>query len=153
MANEISFDADTGLTFFACRFQLDGDVFLTDGASDEVWGTGGRDADDYDIPVTESGSSGHYVGGFDPGGNIALGRYKVVVYEQAGVNPDDSDLPAREKGEILWSGTSEIFDSDLLGIIIVGISAVRDDIASAHETTDALIVSTFTNVFNIYNES
>ena len=143
MANEISFDADTGLTFFACRFQLDGHVFLSAGSSDEVWGTGGRDADDYDIPVSEVGTSGHYVGDFDPGasGNIAAGRYKVAAYEQAGANPADSDLPAREKGEILWDGTSEIFGAD------------EDDIADAHETTDALIVSTFTDVLNIYDET
>lgn len=143
MANEIAFDAVSGLTFFACRFQLDGDVFLTNGASDEVWGTGGRDANDYDIPITESGSSGHYVGDFDPSasGNIAAGRYKVAVYQQLGANPADTDLPAREKGEMLWDGTSEIFGAD------------EDDVSEAHAVTDALIVSTFTNVFNVYDES
>lgn len=143
MSNEISFDASSGLNYFACRFQLNGNVFLSDGSSDEVWGTGGRDANDYDIPVAESGSSGHYVGDFDPGasGNIAAGRYKVAVYQILGVNPADTDLPAREKGEILWDGTSEIFKAD------------EDDITDAHETTDDLITSTFTNVFNIYDES
>ncbi len=143
MSNEIAFDAVSGLTFFACRFQLNGDVFLSAGSSDEVWGTGGRDADDYDIPVTESGSSGHYVGNFDPGasGNIAAGRYKVAAYQQLGANPADTDLPAREKGEILWDGTSEIFKAD------------EDDITAAHEITDALMISVFTNVLNIYDES
>ena len=47
MANEITHNAVTGLTLYFCMFQQDGDVFLTGGASDEVWGTGGRDADDY----------------------------------------------------------------------------------------------------------
>ena len=141
MANEIQFDFIPGSTFFVCRFQSDGDVFLTDGASDEVWGVGGRDADDYDIPVTESGDSGHFVGDFDPGGNIAAGRYKVAAYLQSGVNPADTDLPALFMGEILWDGTSEIFKAD------------EDDVSDAHETTDALIVSTFTNVHNIYDES
>lgn len=143
MANEIGFDADTGLTFFACRFQPDGHVFLTAGSSDEAWGTGGRDADDYDIPVTEVGDSGHYVGDFDPGasGNIAAGRYKVAAYKQAGANPADSDLPAKWRGEILWDGTSEIHGAD------------EDDITTAHATTDALIGTTFTSVLNIYDET
>lgn len=141
MSNELHYDFDSGRTLFACRFQLNGDVFLANGASDEVWGVGGRDADDYDIAMAESGSSGHYVGDFDPDGNIGANRYKVAVYEQIGGSPADSDIPALGKGEILWDGSSEIFQAD------------EDDVTDAHETTDALIISTFTNVFNIYDES
>ncbi len=145
MANEISFDAKAGLTFFACRFQLNGDVFLTDGASDEVWGLGGRDADFYDIPITESGDSGHYVGDFDPGasGNIAAGRYKVNVYKRKGDDPADTDLAAKGRGEILWDGSSEIFGAD------------EDDITDAHSTTDALIVTLtgyVQSILNVYDE-
>ena len=105
--NEIVHDFTTGSTLYAARFQLGGDVFLTDGATDEVWGTGGRDADDYDVTMTESGSSGHYVGNFDTSGNIVLGIYEVTVYEQAGGSPADSDR-AIARGEIYWSGVSEI---------------------------------------------
>jgi len=145
MPNEIAFDAKSGLTFFAYRFQPNGDVLLSDGASDEVWGLGGRDADDYDIPVTESGDSGHYVGDFDPGasGNIAAGRYKVAVCKQAGGNPADTDLPARYFGGILWDGSSEIFGAD------------EDDITTAHATTDALVTiltGYVQGVLNIYDE-
>jgi hypothetical protein len=107
MANEIAHNYTTGSTLYACRFQLDGDVFLTAGASDEVWGTGGRDADDYDVAMTESGSSGHYVCDFDASSNIAEGHYRVTVFLQAGANPADADIELAQ-GEIFWDGTSEV---------------------------------------------
>lgn len=109
MSNEIHFDATSGLAFYFCAFQLDGDVLLTGGASDETWGTGGRDADDYDEAMTEDGSSGHYVGSF--ASSPATGRYKVTVYRRAGANPADSDI-AHAKGEIRWDGSAEILLAD-----------------------------------------
>ena len=119
MANEITHNAITGLTLYACRWQLDGDVFLTSGASDEVWGTGGRDADDYDVAMTEEASSGHYKADFDASANIASGTYKVAIYKQAGGSPVDSD-PAIAQGEIYWDGTTEInlytLDTDISSI-------------------------------------
>ena len=105
--NEIVHDTTTGSTLYAARFQLDRDVFLTDGATDEVWGTGGRDADDYDVTMTEGGTSGHFVGNFDTSVNIAAGVYQVTVYEQAGGSPVDSDKPVA-RGEIYWDGTAEL---------------------------------------------
>lgn len=108
MANEIHHNHDTGNTLYFCAFQFDGDVFLTGGASDEPWGTGGRDADDYDEAMTEQGTgpaSGHYVGSFDT--SIAAGVYHIVVYLQAGANPVDSDM-ALAQGEIYWDGLSQI---------------------------------------------
>ena len=108
MANEIWHNFFTGETLYACRFQSDGNVFLTSGASDEVWGAGGRDADDYDVTMTEDGVGGHFVGDFDTSGNITISNpYRVVVFWQAGANPADTDLPIAE-GEIQWGGTSEV---------------------------------------------
>ena len=126
MADEIAHDYISGATLYACRFQLNGDVFLSNGASDEVWGTGGRDADDYDIAMPESGSSGHYVGDFDASGNIAAGFYRVTVYVQAGANPADSDV-AVARGEGEWDGTQ--FER----------CAKKQDVLDSHTTTDALI--------------
>ncbi len=104
--NEVSWDYLPGCTLYFCRFQLNGDVFLSDGASDEVWGTGDRDADDYDVSMTEAGSSGHYVGDFDSVPNIEDGIYRVVIYLQAGANPADSDA-AIASGQIEWDGSAE----------------------------------------------
>ncbi len=105
MANEIFHNFLTGSTLYFCAFQLDGNVFLSGGASDEVWGTGGRDADDYDETMTEDGVGGHYVGTFDT--SIAAGVYRVTVFLQDGVGPADSDL-AIAQGEIYWDGSAEL---------------------------------------------
>jgi len=108
MSNEITHNFKTGQTLYACRFQPDGDVFLTNGASDEVWGTGGRDADFYDVTMTEENGSGHYKGDFDTSANIIVQDvYPVVVFLQVGVNPADSD-PAIAQGEMSWTGVVEI---------------------------------------------
>ncbi len=103
--NEIFANYTTGSTLYFCAFQLDGNVFLSGGASDEVWGTGGRDADDYDETMTEDGAGGHFVGTFDT--SIAAGTYRVTVFLQDGVNPADTDF-AIDQGEIYWNGESEI---------------------------------------------
>ncbi len=130
-ADEIAVPYITGQTLYLCRFQPDGDVFLADGLSDEVWGTGGRDADDYDIPMTESGTSGMYVGSFDALTNIGSGKYRVFVFVQNGGSPADSDGPALwyTPDGLNWSGTAEIP------------FALQTDISDAHSTTDALITS------------
>jgi hypothetical protein len=121
MSNEITHNTKTGLTLYACRFQPDGDVFLTNGATDEVWGTAGRDADDYDVTVTEEDGSGHYKGDFDTSANITVAAaYPVTVYRQLGANPADSD-PAIAQGVIDWDGTAEItlvtLDADITLIV------------------------------------
>jgi hypothetical protein len=107
MSDEITHNAASGLNLYACRFQANGDVFVTDGSSDEVWGTGGHTADTYDVALTEEDSSGHYKADFDASGNIAAGHYYVVVYLQAGANPSDSDV-AIAQGSLDWDGSAEI---------------------------------------------
>jgi hypothetical protein len=105
MANEIHYNHTTGKNLYFCAFQPDGNVFLTGGASDETWGTDGRDADDYDEAMTEDGAGGHYVGTFD--NSIAAGVYHVTVFLRAGANPADTDRPLGQ-GVIYWDGTAEI---------------------------------------------
>lgn len=107
MSNEITHNAVTGLTLYACRFLANGNVFLSNPATNEVWGTDGRTAADYDVALTEEDASGHYKGDFASGGSIAAGVYQVVVYLQAGVNPADADV-ALAQGEIDWDGSAEI---------------------------------------------
>lgn len=114
MADEITHNAAPGLNLYICRFQPNGNVFLTDGSADEVWGTAGRDANDYDVAMTEStvGVSGHYKADFDTSSNIAANAagkpYKVSAYKRVGGVPADSDIPAIAQGEIEWDGSAEI---------------------------------------------
>lgn len=114
MSDEIRHNYFSGETLYACRFDTDGTVFLTDGSSSEAWGTGASDADTYDVALTEDGSGGHYVGDFDASGNIAAGVYQVAIYLQAGANPADSDVCIGQ-GEISWDGTAEVTELGISG--------------------------------------
>lgn len=120
----------TDSTLYLVRFQSNGDAFLADGLSDEVWGTGGRDASDYAIAMAESGSSGHYVGNFDTLTNIGEGTYYFDIFVQAGGSPADTDQPAGFWGSIRWTGTAE------------DRRAVVGDVTDAHSATDAKIDTT-----------
>ncbi len=107
MAEEIKANRTTGLTLYFCRFlQSNSNVMLANPATNEVWGTGARDADDYDVQMTEEGGSGHYTADFADGGAIVAGTYHIVVYQQAGANPVDTDAPIFQ-GNIFWDGTAE----------------------------------------------
>ena len=127
MSNEIHYNHITGTTLYFCAFQPDGNVFLSGGASDEVWGTGGRDADDYDEAMTEDGTGGHFVGTFDT--SIAAGVYHVTVFLQAGANPADTDKPLGQ-GVIYWDGTAEIniftIDSDIASLSSEGSKVLNE---------------------------
>ena len=130
MADEITKNYVTGLTLYFCRFKVGGNVFLTDAATDEVWGTGTNDADDYDAPmVEEAAGSGHYKGTFASGGTpIAAGVYGVTVYKQAGANPADSPTDiAIGEGEIYWDGTAEINPTTLDTLVDLIVAKLPDD--------------------------
>ncbi len=110
MANETSFDYFTGETLYSCRFQPDGNVFITDGSADEIWGAGGHTAADYAVTMAENGAGGHFVGDFDPDGEIAASGevgYPVAVFLKDGINPADGDI-ALGRGDMHWDGEAEI---------------------------------------------
>jgi hypothetical protein len=89
MADEITHNFLTGKTLYFCRFREDGNVLRSDPSlGDEVWGTGSRTADDYDVAMTEEDASGHYKGDFASGGTIAAGTYYIAVYYQKGAAAD-----------------------------------------------------------------
>ena len=117
MSNEVAWDYTSGATLYFCRFQPNGDVFISDGSSDEIWG-GGNDADDYDVGLVESGASGHFVGHFDTPANIANGSYRVTIYLQAGANPVDGDV-AVAQGIIHWRGFTVNLDTVYSDLVIV----------------------------------
>ena len=143
MANEIHHNHPTGATLYFCAFQLDGNVFLSGGASDEVWGTGGRDADDYDEIMTEDGIGGHYVGTFDT--SIAAGVYHVTVFLQDGGSPVDADRPLAQ-GVMYWDGTAELNQFTLNTQIeddVIGTDG--DTLESLSDQLDGLTSSSFKN--------
>ena len=135
MSNELVFAFDKSSTLYARVFDSTGKVWNTSGTpAFETWANG--NVTDYDIALTDK-TSGQYIGDFP---STTAGRYKVNIYLRAGASPAITDT-VLGTGEMLWDGTSEIFGAD------------EDDVSEAHAVTDALIVSTFTSVFNVYDET
>jgi len=110
MANEIHANYASGNTLYAVVRNGAGDVWYVAGQVFEIWGTGGRAADDYDINLTDKNGS-RYAGNFDD--NIPAGRYSVQVFLQAGANPADGDSLVGSD-EIVWSGTGKLTADKLL---------------------------------------
>ena len=110
MANEIHVNYASGNTLYAVVRNVTGDVWYVEGQVFEIWGAGGRTADDYDIALTDKSGS-RYVGSFDS--NIPSGTYSIQVFLQAGANPANSDTFIACE-EIVWSGTGTITAEKLL---------------------------------------
>jgi hypothetical protein len=110
MANEIQADYASGNTLYAVVRNGVGNVWYITGQNFEVWGTGSRNANDYDISLTDKSGS-RYVGDFDS--NIPAGRYFVQVFLQAGANPADGDTLVISN-EIHWTGTGKVTTEKLL---------------------------------------
>jgi len=108
MSDEVHIQELSGKTLYFVRFNSSGQVALSDGSSFENWGASGHDADDYDVAMAEVGTgSGHYVGSFDAAGNIAAGRYIVVVFLRIFPSPQNGDI-ALGSNEIIWTGAGEL---------------------------------------------
>lgn len=101
MANEIHVDYESGNTLYAVVRDGAGKVWYIAGQAFEDWGTGGRDADDYDITLTDK-SGARYMGDFDS--NIPAGRYAIQVFLQAGANPADTDSLVAST-PLIWTGS------------------------------------------------
>ena len=136
MANEIAHNWLPGKTLYFCRFRIKGTVYLSNGSSDELWGTAARDADDYDVSMTEKGTnSGHYVGRFDPEAALPTDYYRITLYYQFGAAPADKDL-AIAQGIGFWNASVGKFIN-----LANAVGATLADVLAAHSVTDALITS------------
>jgi hypothetical protein len=111
MANEIHVEYASGNTLYAVLRNNIGQVWYPGGQAFEDWGTSSRDADDYDIAITDKSGS-LYVGDFDS--NVPAGRCSFQVFLQAGANPTDGDTLV-DSGQIMWSGSGVITAEKLLG--------------------------------------
>lgn len=105
MADEIRVDFVPALNLYTAIWNLSQQVWQVAGQVFEAWGAGSRDADDYDITLTDNGG-GHYSGTFDT--NITAGEYDILIYQRIGASPADTDPPIlsyRRKwgGSRLWA--------------------------------------------------
>jgi len=92
-------------TIYAVVFNPTGKVWNTSSEEFETYATANRA--DYDIPLTEQGtSSGIYIGSF-PSAITASGTYQWVSYIQDGGTPSESDNRA-DSGEVDWTGSAAV---------------------------------------------
>lgn len=104
MSDEIRQFYTAGNVLYAITRNTAGQVWYPTGEVFEDWGTGGRAATDYDIPLTYTGVQ-EYIGDFDT--NIPAGRYDVQVMRRVGGAPADTD-PFAGVTQITWSGSAAV---------------------------------------------
>ena len=142
MAEEVKHNHVPGKTLYFCRFlQSNSNVMLANPATNEVWGTGARDADDSDVQMAEEGGSGHYTGDFASGGSIGAGTYSIAVYNQAGGSPIDSDVVIAQ-GQIYWSGSTELDLFTILAKLPTNYIMGSSDQTDKDDDIDAILVDT-----------
>lgn len=101
MAGEIQIAYGTsGSTLYAVVRSATGTVWNTAGSALEAYN--GANWTDYDIALTEQGTSGYYAGDFPA---AAAGFYNVEVRVRAGGGPATTDAVAGA-GDVEWSGSA-----------------------------------------------
>ena len=133
MANEIRQIFAAGFTLYAVVRERDGDVAYLTGEAFEVWGLGGRDADDYDVPLTYK-AVGMYIGDFPTW--IDAGRYDVMVFRQAGGVPLDTDVLVGTT-EIVWTGSAAVGVGEVGAAITV--AQAKEHLRITHADDDTYI--------------
>jgi hypothetical protein len=119
MANEIHADHVSGNILYAAIRNRLGQVWRPAENMFEDWGTGGRAADDYDIPLADRG--GHrYIGAFDA--SVPAGSYFIQIFLQTGVVPADTDTLVSSRN-FIWTGSGE-----LTSLKILANKAVQDKV-------------------------
>ena len=106
MAGEIVFPAGiTGLTLYGVIRSFSNTVW--NGSSLEAYNA--SNWGNYDVALTEQGSSQVYVGTFS--GSISAGAYHVTIHRQAGGSPAETD-PVIGSGGVDWAGSAVISPFD-----------------------------------------
>jgi len=106
VAGEIVFPAGiTGLTLYGVVRSYANTVW--NGSSFESYASGNWA--DYDISLSEQGSSSVYVGTFP--GSVSAGTYHVTIHRQAGGSVAETD-PVIGSGGIEWSGSVVLVNFD-----------------------------------------
>jgi hypothetical protein len=105
MANELLHPTGTsGQAYRAVLRNAAGQVWRVDTAAFGAW----SDAQiaNYAIPLTEQGTSGHFVGDF-PAAIVTAGLYSYVVYQRAGASLALTDSK-QSLGAVNWDGAAEV---------------------------------------------
>lgn len=112
MSNELRTTWNTGENIYAVIYNSNAYVWHLAGNAFESFGPFTRDMDDYDIALTEQGTSGgYYSGDFDA--DIPSGKYLIVYYQRIGGTAANDDPPiAYDYGQ--WTGTVWLSLLDLL---------------------------------------
>lgn len=116
MSAEIRALTSSGLTVYAQVLNGSGQVW--NGTTFETYTAGNWG--DYDIALTEQGSSGRYIGNF-PSGITTAGDYEFYAYRQLGASPAQSDV-AVGVGKVEWSGSAVVASVDATDTTIALIS-------------------------------
>lgn len=145
MANEVKIVTDAGLTLYFHIRNAAGQVWYPAGQAFETYGAGGRDADDYDISLTDK-CMGLYMGDFDTN-IIAEGEYHIVIYQQLGANSADTDV-VLAGGTVLWNGKSE-FDP----VVVEKASYLRAAKATQNKSTGVITYYDTDGVTPLYTET
>lgn len=115
MASEVQVISTADRTLYFIIRNLAGQVYSTVTA---LFGTfADASVGDYDIAMTEQGtSSGYYTGNFPA---LAAGVYNIVAYIRSGGSPAVSD-EAVGRGIIVWDGAAEITPKSIYDVSVTG---------------------------------
>jgi hypothetical protein len=148
MANEIYADHASGNILYAVIRNRPGQVWYPVEHAFEDWGTSGRTADDYDIPLTDRGGN-RYVGAFDT--SVPAGAYFIQVFRQTGAVPADTDVFVSSRDSI-WTGSGELTPTKILANKAVHdrvtgeITLYDDDLTVLFSQTTEDTASTFARI-------
>lgn len=108
MSNEIKAQYLTGKTLYAVIVNSANLYWYTTTPIFEAY-NGAVHWTTYVVALTENGATGLYVGNFPTGINTA-GKYQIFVYNRVGGTASlTTDIPPVAAGEIVWSGTAEVY--------------------------------------------
>ena len=104
--NEILVTSLTGQSLYALIFDTSNKVAYIAGETFETHGTDSRTNADYDIPLTELGSTGYYYANYPTW--IERGKYYTIIKYRSGSVAADSDTSIGGPVEKYWTGSAVV---------------------------------------------
>lgn len=107
MSSELNLFHQTGYTVYAVVFNPSGQVWNTSSSAFETFNA--SNWTDYDVSLTEKGTSGIYIGDF-PTGVTTASVYDYYAYKRVGATPAQSDIRLGA-GTVDWTGSHAVVSS------------------------------------------